>query len=84
MGMYDYYKPTYSYLINSGTGYYIIFANLAVLWKSKLYMDTALLKMDGKVIELEHNFRKLFLIMAIAAYLSESVVIPMVEIKTNV
>ena len=59
-GMYGHKKPVDPSRVKSCTGFVITFADVPILWKSQLQMETALSTMEAKIIALLACCRDLF------------------------
>jgi hypothetical protein len=59
-GMYGHEKPTDPSCVKSHSGFVITFADVPILWQSKLQTETALSTMEAKIIALAACCRELF------------------------
>ena len=75
-GMYRHEKPTDLSCVKSCIGFVVTFADVPILWQSKLQMETALSTMEAKIIALVACYRELFLIIDMVTSLTSSVHLP--------
>ena len=82
-GMYGDEKPTDPSCVKSLTGFVITFADVPILWQSKLQMETVLSTMEVKIIALAACCRELFPIIDMVTLLTSSVNLPIGETTIN-
>ena len=82
-GMYGHEKPTDPSCVKSLTGFVITFADVPILWQSKLQMETALSTMEAKIIALAACCRELFPIINMVTLLTILVNLPIEETTMN-
>jgi hypothetical protein len=82
-GMYGHEKPTDPSCVKSRTGFVITFADVPILWQSKLQTETALSTMEAEIIALAACCRELFPIIDMVTSLTSSVHLPIGETTMN-
>ncbi len=78
-GMYGHEKPTDPSCVKSHSGFVITFADVPILWQSKLQIETALSTMEVKIIALAACCRELFPIIDMVESVTCSVNLPIGE-----
>ncbi len=78
-GMYGHEKPMDPSCVKSCSGFVITFADVPILWQSKLQTETALSTMEAKVIALAACCRELFPIIDMVESVTCSVNLPIGE-----
>ncbi len=82
-GMYGHEKPTDPSCVKSRSGFVITFADVPILWQSKLQTETALSTMEAKIIALAACCRELFPIIDMVVGLTAAVQLPIGETTMN-
>ena len=82
-GMYGHEKPTDPSCVKSRSGFVITFADVPILWQSKLQTETALSTMEAEIIALAACCRELFPIIDMVEALTTSVHLPIGETTMN-
>ncbi len=77
--MYGHKKPMDPSCVKSCSGFVITFADVPILWQSKLQTETALSTMDAKIIALAACCRELFPIIDMVESVTCSVNLPIGE-----
>jgi hypothetical protein len=72
-GMYGHKKPVDPSCVKSCVGFVITFADVPILWKSQLQMETALSTMEAKIIALSACCRNIFPIINMVESVTSSV-----------
>ncbi len=75
-GMYGHEKPTDPSCVKSHSGFVITFADVLILWQSKLQTETALSTMEAEIIALAACCRELFPIIDMVESVTCSVNLP--------
>jgi len=75
-GMYGHEKPTDPSCAKSRTGFVITFADVPILWQSKLQTETALSTMEAEIIALSACCRELFPLIDMVESLTAAVNLP--------
>jgi hypothetical protein len=78
-GMYGHEKPTDPSCVKSCSGFIITFADVPILWQSKLQTETALSTMEAEVIALAACCRELLPIIDMVESVTSSVNLPIRE-----
>jgi hypothetical protein len=78
-GMYGHKKPTDPSCVNICSGFVITFADVPILWQSKLQTETALSTMEAKIIALFACCRELFPIVDMVESVICSINVPIGE-----
>ena len=82
-GMYGHEKPTDPSCVKSCSGFVITFADVPILWQSKLQTETALSTMEAEIIALAACCRELFPIIDMVEALTTSVHLPIGDTTMN-
>ncbi len=82
-GMYGHEKPTDPSCVKSCSRFVITFADVPILWQSKLQTETALSTMGAKIIALAACCRELFPIIDMVEALTSPVCLPIGDTTMN-
>jgi hypothetical protein len=82
-GMYGHKKPMDPSCVKSCIGFVISFADVLILWQSKIQIETALFAMEAEIIALAACCRELFLIINMVTSLISLVHLPIGELTMN-
>jgi hypothetical protein len=78
-GMYGHEKPADPSCVKICTGLFITFADVPIFWKSQLQTETALSKIEAKIIALLLCYRDLFPIIDMVESVTHQVNLPIGE-----
>ncbi len=82
-GMYWHEKPMDPSCVKSRSGFVITFADVPILWQSKLQTETALSTLEAEIIALAACCRELFPIINMVEALTSSVLLPIGDTTMN-